>query len=129
MGLRATEAANMWRVQSLAPAGWNNECQCSQCAPPWRSRARARAHSHAHASLPRASLAVLLENTHLHPSYKVAVGTRALQPLIDESRANKRLRRSNPPAKIYGSGGDAFFSEICHDKNRTAMPGERLTAI
>lgn len=68
----------------------------------------------AHASIPRA--AVLLENTHLHPSYKVAVVTRAFQPLIDESGPNKRLRRSNPAARFMAAKATRFLGKFRDDK-------------
>lgn len=82
----------------------------------WCSHKCARAHTHA--SIPRAT--VLLENTHLHPSYKVAVVTRAFQPLIDESRPNKRLRRSNPSARFMAPKATRFLRNL-RGQNRSAL--------
>lgn len=128
MGLRAAEAANMRRVQSLSAADgiMSVTAHNALCLVLAQTCARTRSRLHP----PRATVAVLLENTHLHPSYKVAVVTRAFQALIDESGPNKRLRRSNPPCKIYGSdGGGAFSAKICDDHIARRWPGERLMAV
>lgn len=84
----------------------------------WCSHKDARAHMHPPPPHPRAT--VLLENTLLHPSYKVAVVTRAFQPLIDESRPNKRLRRSNPSTRFMALKAARFLRNL-RRQNRPAM--------
>lgn len=116
MGLRAAEAANMWHVQSLSAADgiMSVTAHNALCLVLAQTCACAREH----ASIPRAT--VLLENTHLHPSYKVAVVTRAFQPLIDESRPNKRLRRSNPGARFMAPKATRFLPNLPR-QNRSAI--------